>query len=370
MPTTQERAASQLLGFTGMAGLANGVAAFSLNAAANWLAFSYTPTEDKTLAKVQGYCSSVTLSPIAADADCELYSSAAQVPNASLEAKGADANPAVDFIQWSGFTSALTAGTHYWFVFKNLNALPATNFFSLRYWGGNGFPPALCGLVTSASAFAKRQSADSGATWTTTPLSQCAFIRLEFSDGSMDGFPFSTGAAVAAADRVFADDELGVQITTPSNGVLNVRGLQFFPAKIGTPTGQLRYRLYSGSTPSLLATTAPVPVANLVATAQGFPISLYFPTTQVIQPGTILTSVMAEETNSDANTNAFSTIEFTIQNTAASKALMPFGGMKKARFDGTTWTLTDTSIIPFALILDTDGEFAGGGGGPVGQQCM
>lgn len=364
--SAQKHGALQIVGFNvGATGMNNGMSTFPIDAASDWLAFSYTPPENKTLAKVQAYCSAITGSPIAADADCELYSSSAQAPASSIEAvSAADANPAVDFMQWSGFTSALTAGTQYWFVFKNANATPGSNFYTLRFGGGGTFPQGvLLGLATTQSSFAKRQTTDSGVSWAGSPVSAVAFLRLEFSDGTFDGFPFSNLAGLATLDRVFSDDELGVQFTTPSNGVLNVRGLLFYPHKVGTPTGNLRYRLYSGATPSLLATTAGVATPGQITTSLGFPTPLWFSAAQTIQPGTVLTAVMGETTQSDTSANAYSTAEFTIQNTAASKALLPFGGIKKARFDGTTWTYTDTSAVPFGLILDTDGEFGAGGGG-------
>lgn len=64
------------------------------------------------------------------------------------------------------------------------------------------------------------------------------------------------------------------------------------------------------------------------------------------------------------NGNDYRFFRFTLENSATTKAQLPFGGVQKTySTDGVTFTDTDTEAAPFQLFLDTSGEFTVSGGG-------
>jgi hypothetical protein len=110
----------------------------------------------------------------------------------------------------------------------------------------------------------------------------------------------------------------------------------------------------------LQATTFAIPKANVSGTGY---YTAYFPSTVAITPGTIV-RVTISNTAADSSSNCFrGGNEYTIHNDANSLALMPFEGtLGKSTYNGSTWTDTATTFYPFTLLLDTDAEFAAGGG--------
>jgi hypothetical protein len=352
-------ALSQLrLGIIPSLGINNSTATLAMSAAATWYGCSYNAPASKTLAAVELYVHSITAVPLAADFQIELYSdTAAGIPNATVEARTADANPAAGYVRCSGFTTALTAGTRYWFLNKNLNALPATNFWTLRFAGAQGAfaPPMLHTGTTGTSSFTKIHSTDSGATWVST-FAWAGMMMLEFSDGSFDGIPIYALVQVSPVGvGIYGARELGNLITTPLNATLNIKGFGLGVAvESGSPTGNLRGRLYNDTT--LLATSQEVYTPSQL-TGSTF-VEFTFATVQAVAGGSTLRFVFGETTQSDTSGNRFNATYWDIKNTADARGLLPFGGsMKQTYLDG-TWTEDSTKLIPGYLRLDTDGEFA------------
>lgn len=368
---TQKYGAQVIIGFM-PAPSSFGTNTLLMNAAATWMAYSFSPAENRTLSKVKTYLSAVAGTAALRKCSCDLYSSSGGLPNASLETIAtSDADPAVGWMQHSGFTTAVNAGTLYWLVFKNTAIAPTVDTFTFRYGSYETLPIWIGGTNGAFSIFHKRQSNDSGATWGAGSVPSSAFVRLEYSDATFDGFPIENAAVVSSANRVFSLAEMGVKLTTPANAVWRVKGLWFQPAKGGNPTGSLRYRLYNNAT-WLADSAGSIPAAEIFTSRTG--LALYFSDVQVIQPGTVLRAVMGETTQSDTSSNTFTLDNYTIENDANSKALFPFGGVQFTRLsdsDGVTWTDTDTQFPPFGIIFDTlGGEFAAGGGGGGGASML
>jgi len=329
---------------------------------------SFVPDQGKTLSSVSIYCSAVagTLGNISGTAN--LCGDASGIPNSGtiIETVTVPAGswPAAgNWVTFSGFTTTLTAGTRYWIVFKNTSAAPATDYPTLRH----GSSSTLTTFSNSSSAkwgWAKNSTTDSGATWPSSSVGTAGLF-IGYSDGSYDGLAVSDiSGGAAGTGGVYANRESGVVFTTPANAKLNVRGISFFVAYAGTPTGSVRYRLYEGTT--LLATTSTMGLANLTSGSWN---ALYFSSTQTLSPSTVYRAVLSETSQSDSSTNFYRVYEYTIKNDANAKAVLPFGGTLKQTYtaDATAnppvFTDVDTKIVPFALILDTDGEFAASGGG-------
>ena len=337
----------------------------ALSAANTWVAYSYVSPIAQTLNTVRAYISAIAGVPLAADADCELWSStAAGIPNAVIETVTAsDANPAVGWIQFSGFTTALSAGTQYWLIFKNLNAVPGTNNWTLRFTSGTGLTRGLFGLLSTtlaATTGAKIHTTDAGTSWTSVQICG-ASMRLGFSGGGFDGAPFENfSVATAVGQGIYSTRECGTYFTLPTNAKLNVRGVGIcITGESGTPTGNFRIRLYRDTT--LLATSQESWGSTQIASSLRF-IEGTFASVQALNGGDIIRVVGSETTQSDASTNRYNLLEHYVENDADSAALMPMGA-KRTYFDGTSWTEDATRVIPVVLVLDTGAEFAAGGGG-------
>ena len=347
----------QLLGFTPPTP-SNAASSLILNAANTWCALSFVLAESKTLSKVKLYTTSVTGTLGSTDLTCDIYSDVSGSPGTSVESRNTvTATPTgALWVEFTGFTTALTAGTRYWLVFKNVNATPTTNYLTYQ-WGSSDTSPFLLGSISPSWGWTKKHTTDAAATWISAQ-GNVSGLRLEFSDVSFNGLPVQ--ALGYSTDYIYSTRELGVLLTLPSNAKLNVRGMALFLNKIGAPAGNLRYRLYDGTT--LLATSDAVNIANVETGARWTP--AYFSTTQTLNAGLSLRASAGITTGGDAS-NYIRCYGYTVENNADSKALLPWGA-QRTYYNGTSWVETDTGILPFALILDTDGEFtATGGGGPV-----
>ncbi len=84
-----------------------------------------------------------------------------------------------------------------------------------------------------------------------------------------------------------------------------------------------------------------------------------FPSVITIAPSTVVRLTLAGASgNADASGNRWNNVEHTWDSDADSLALKPFSGTaKKTYYDGSSWTDTPGSVTPFALLLDTAGEF-------------
>lgn len=332
----------------------------ALSASATWLAYGFQ-ARGKTLNSVRAFLSATAGSLIAADVTCSLYSDSGGAPNASIEGpKSCGSAPSGSaWYDWTGFTTALTGGTQYWLVFKNANGTPGTNFPTFR-------------LITTMNSLlggsavhgdVRKTSTDSGSTWAGTSNTQIAGFRLGFSDSTYGGLPLSNYAISPSGVGVYSARELGSMFTTPANASLKVIGIgAVFNAKTGTPTGNARFRLYTGASPSLLATTdSLINASNITGVTV---LAGYFSAVQTISASTIVRAVLGETTQSDASTARFNLNAFTVDTDAASLALMPFGSFQQTYFDGSTWGETSSALVPIWLLLDDGaGEFASGGGG-------
>lgn len=350
------------------------VALSSAAAAGGWgtgfsqtgLAYGFVPTLSKQISKVKIYCSAVTGTLGATDLVADLYSDNAGVgPSTSIESRtSVTATPTVAaWVEFTGFTatSTLTAGTQYWLVFRNANATPTSNSPTYRHTGQNTFPATNAGSSLTWGSH-KYHTTDGGVTWGTGVLSVGGW-RIEFSDGTFMGVPIQNVAATTA-DYVYGNREVGVMFTSPANATINIIGISMPMARVGSTQGSLRFRLYSGNSanPTLLATTTAIPRLNLTT---GSLLTLaYFATAQTISPGTVLRVVASNSTANGDTSNAYFTQTYTIDNTAASKALLSIGGVgfqKTLTTDSTAtpvaFTETDTSTFSFGVLLDTNGEY-------------
>lgn len=340
----------------------SGMTGFALDDTSKALALSFMLAQDSVLSKIKVYCSAITGSPTAS---AWLYSeaSATGYPDASIDGPHAFGGiSALAWIESTGFTYTCLAGIRYFIVIKNTTG---STSMSVRYGNTGTGPYWICCPGNSYWGWSAMDSVD-GSTWLHPYPNTCG-MRLEFSSpAGFDGFPVygcqqTTGPASSVAR------ELGVRFITPANAKFKVRALGMPILKAGTPAGNLRFRLYD-DTPTLLATSATtIPPGRIVA-ATPIWTCIYLSSTIELAASTPYRIVQSSDANQTA-TAYYGTYEYSIENNADSKALMPLGAKETISLDGgTSFTDYDTKIVPFVMVLDTDGEFgtiaAGGGSHP------
>ena len=238
-----------------------------LNAAANWYAISFVARNSKTPSKLMAMISAVNGSIGTSDSSCSLYSDNQGKPGTLIEARSTvtAAPTAGNMLEFTGFTStsALTEGSMYWWVFKNLAASPASNYPTYRYGAADSAPlgPA---SVSNSWGWVVKTSTDSGSNWSSGTRGIIPMIRVEFSDGSFSGLPVQnivSAASLSSSLRIYGTKVFGGKLVTPSDTKLRVTGILLGPNKIGTPSGDIRARIYQGNT--RVATSFSVPKNNV-----------------------------------------------------------------------------------------------------------
>lgn len=344
-----------------------------LNSATTYLAFNFRLPATKTLNKVKLYCSGTTGSPTAAGTTCGIHPDSSGAPNATAtetkQLAGAPSGSAWN--EWTGFNTSCTANTEYWIVIKNATATPASNYATWQFISRESVPLG----ASTAQAFGNyfgwgaRYTTD-GTNWTSggSYFNQAMGIRLEMSDGSFYGLPIQA-TAIDTTDMVYSAREYGVKFTIPSTWpTINIARIGFDVASAGTnPSGGMRYRIYTGSstTPTLAGTT--ITAAQLTHINGGWK-TLPFSSPIAVAANTTVRVVCGAVSGGDSSNNLRLTV-YTVENSAGSKALMPFGAcVKTYTTDGTTFTDTDTALTPWLIQLDTAGEFTvSAAGGVKGQ---
>jgi hypothetical protein len=342
---------------------ANNTTTLALNAANTWLGYSFIADHATSLSKVRAFLSAKAGTLTSTDITCDLYSDSAGKPGSSLESRNTITSglTAGAWGEWTGFTTSLTAGTQYWLVWKNVNGTPGTNFPTFR-WAASGTGPAYTLSTSGTWGWIKSHTTTGGGGFGTV-VTPGGGWRVQYADGSYDGCPIQNIAA--SSDLVYSARESGVKFTTPGGAILQACGIAAFLAtSIGTPTGNPRLRLYTGGTPSLIATTNTI--ANALALVNGWYYGYFTDGTHGITPGSTVRLTLGEDSNSDASSNAFKLHEYTWDSDANSLALTPLEGTwGKTYFDGSAWTDTASGLFAIGLLLESGGEFASAGGGSI-----
>jgi hypothetical protein len=353
--SAQQLQIAQVLGFDPKS---PAVSTTNLNAAANWFAATFIAQSSSAPSKVRFYISAIAGSLGASDVTCDLYSEASGLPNASLESRNtlSSAIAAGAWAEWTGFTTALTAGTPYWLIVKNVNGTPGSNYPTIRF-GSAGAGDNAIGGSGDRQGIRAATSANSGGSWTFSANS-CGW-RIQFADGTFQGLPASNIAN--SADLVYLTRESGVQFVAPVNVVLNVAGIaMYIAATTGTPAGNARFGLWTGAggSPTNVDYTYSISEGAINGGSNNWFPALFANGTHAIGPGTTVRVTLADASpGSDDASHAYKMPEYTIDGDLNSLALIPWS-MQKTYYNGSSWAQTNTALFPFALILDTTGEFA------------
>lgn len=330
----------------------------------NWLAYGFIPQLGGTVSKIRVYASAVTGTLGSSDLVCNLYSDSAGSPSTSLQSSTTVTSvpTGASWVEFTGFSTALTVGTTYWIVLRNANGTPTSNSATYTYLTnssilGNSNNPALGQSLVYTST-------NSGSTWTRA-VSTGAFV-VDYGSGNIEGFPVQSGTT--GDPQIYSSREGGIKFTTPSNTTLNVIGVCAVASKTGTPTGNLRYRIYtgSGSSPTLLATTATRDAATISTTRNQKP--LYFTSPVSISADTVVRVVASETTQSDTSGNRYN-LEFITLSSSDTGILVPYTIQPEYTLStdgGATFTDTANRYVSIWLILDAQEPFSSSGGGGAG----
>lgn len=341
--------------------------AVELGNANTYAGWSLTPPASKTISELRFYVDYKAGTPVNGDARFDIWSHASDAPSASLSNTTTNSG-AITGAGWysaTGLSQAVTGSTPYWAILRNVNGTPGTNLWAIRMF--YHIPSMACNYdATGYGDYSFKRSTDAGTSWNNSQRSCAGGFRIKFTDNTYYGVPIQQIVRpndAVAGDRVYAAREVGNKFTTPANASLKAKGIVCTVNKTSTPTGNLRYRLYTGTT--LTATTDAVAPGAL---GSARPIPLYFSSTQTLTANTSYRAVIAEETNSDASTVGYNTHKVTWDSDANSLPLKPFNGTLSGTIctsscSGGSWTDDANSFYSCALLLDTAGEFASSGSG-------
>ena len=348
------------IGYFGLTAQSNGNSV-SLNASATYLAFSFVAQQAKTLNTVTVYDSAVNGTLGSTDLVAALYSDSSGLPGSSIVSSNAvSATPTgAAVVTFTGFSQGLTAGTQYWIVLSNANGTPGTNYPTYLIGANStGILPFMVG-GTGSYGNVKYQSANSGSTWTTYEGNNIN-AQFGYSDSTYDGFVFS--GLTASGISSYGQTEVGVKFSVPANAEYNVRCAAFMVKRVSTP-GNMAFKLYNGTT--LLGTTTATPYLNVSTGAEGWSRACFSSAIELTSSMTVRLTIL-DSTSSDTSSTAYATQQMYIPNVASMLALKPMDGTLSQTVttnQGSSFTDTTTTIIPFALLLDTNGEFVNQGGG-------
>jgi hypothetical protein len=326
----------------------------------NFCGLSFVISDNKILNTIRTN-NTVTASLGVNDAHCDLYDDYYGVPgNLLFSSNTLSSAIATGYNTWTGFTYPLIAMKKYWAVWKNLNGVPGTNFFSVNVAPGiePWFP------ASGNWAWQKATSVNSGTSWT-----QAAGVglRLGFSDGTYVGMLCNGGAS---------------------------------SLDIGSQNDNLIYDFYSGSgaTRTKLGTTGPIP-RQLVSLSTPSWVPAYFvpqfggnnPAVNMT-PGQSYTVVAHGDGNYKSQFGSKFTCPANVSPNVRGIAMLfalPGAGagfrINSVSFDsdansiptfpidgtaiytqsldgGSSFTDTQGLVLPFMVLLDTNGPFASSGG--------
>jgi hypothetical protein len=350
-----------------------GASTFNLNAAlsggysANWWAAYIVPLQGGTVSKIRVYCSAVTGTLVSGDLVCDLYSESNGNPNTSLQSSTTVTTipTGAAWVEFTDFSTALTAGTPYFIVLRNADATPASNAityvsYSNLLLNGNITDPQL----NQAAVFT---STNSGSTW--TRLVNIPPVVIDYGSGVVEGFPIQGAAQGGSSLQIYSSREAGIKFTTPENAKLNISGIIAVILKTGTPTGNLRYRIYSSNstTPTLTATT----LTRTAGQVSGSRSAKYIPFSSVVtlDANTVVRIVASETTQSDTSSNRFTLDEITLSSSDTG-LILPYTVQPASTLStdgGANFTDTADRIPIIWPVLDGEAPFtatsSGGSGG-------
>jgi len=326
-----------------------GVAAQYISSATNYKGMYFVAPWSKTINEVRVYVEGNVGTPTSAMkiGIYEVTSRYSATPAITL-LESVTVTPVAGAQDVTGFTTALTANKAYAVLANNVHATPGSNYFKLfastyGYW----------------SPFLPGPNATSGTALASIASPQLA-MRIKFSDTTYYGMALNAASAANTSETIYSAREVGQMWQCPFDCNVAGLGLTHFVTNVGTPTGNLRLRLYTGnSTRTLVGTTADLWVLTSGSVMQGF-----FSSPVSISKGDYINVMLGETTQSDTSSNRFQVNMIPWENTSESLGLLPNGNRMVHTTDGTTFTEYPAWQIPgMGLILENNDEHPAGASG-------
>jgi hypothetical protein len=344
-------------------------ATLALNAAATQIAYGFVPGYSKTVNELRFYFSAAAGSLAAADtvAFIRTPASGGNPGTEVATAAGATAVTGAGWVDFTGFSYAVTAGSKVFFGVKNVNANPGTNYPTVAWlsYSNNIIPGFGTGQTTIVGSMSKVATTN---TWTgiTGAVGLALGWRVKYSDGTYEGAPFAPLYS-PSSDWVYngtggSGNWRGVRFTWPNNIAGNVIGAYLPISRYNNPSGNLLAKLVTGGTTyDSVALTAGWASGN---TGQ----LVMFSTPVAIQSGADCRLVGADSA-ADSTSNCYRVLSgLNVDNTAASAAMTFLGARYTYSTNGgASWTDDATKYLPFALLIDSFSA-AGGAGFPASSQ--
>jgi hypothetical protein len=288
---------------------------------------------------------------------CDIYNDTSGLPGtsqANTETITAVPTNLPNMVEFTGLSYAMTDGVPIWFVLKNVQGTPASNYFSPMFSGGSGAGP-----LTQAAWNPIYASTNSGSTWVAGSYqSIMPPMRLQFSDGSYDGIPYTAVGNDTSHGAYGGTNEVGLAFTSPANGYLQISGAWMEITSTGTPAGNVSYKLYNAvnsSSPTLLGQTN----AYAYGSQSELFTPLYFPASSpdlIVPPLTPLYLTIACSGGSSGNMYEIMTMSWLSDTN--SQALKPFNGtLEEVYLASSTWTKVATQVPVGGLICNAYSPF-------------
>lgn len=229
----------------------------NLNSATNAVVNTFHVPRAMTLSEVWVWVNGVT-GTVTNIGTIELTAAAADgTPTGSVLESKSFTPAASSWIQTTGWTTALTAGSDYCLSVVNDDAAPASNWFSTHHQAS----------TTPGSFLDVGRHADGGS-WTarfysgswTSIFNRAGNMIAKMSDGSHLGGPFHGGGADTASDLYGSSRALvvGTPIPGPASLQYRVVAVRVGVTDAGTPAGSLGIRVYPGTPKALTPSNAPL----------------------------------------------------------------------------------------------------------------
>ena len=284
-----------------------------------------------------------------------LYTDNGAVPGSLIEAGSITASPTgAGFVTLSGFTSAsaLTDGTVYWVVVKCTAGTNATLYYGLV--GASSFIPQ--------TYISKIHSTDNGSTWTGTyrlPAFGFVIAVTDGTDTAYFGSPIfdSKGAKTQTTELLYTNggvvQEGGTKFTMLANVSFVLKAVSMFVRKQGSPSGDLRVRIYDDT--ALVATSMGLPPA-LISTS-GVRQLFHFSTPYTLIKGRTY-RIVAGNSAADSSSNCYYIYTIYHKDDDIHRSLIPMNPTCYTIYSGGSWIDSTTHIQDGLILLgDTDGEY-------------
>lgn len=248
-------------------------------------------------------------------------------------------------------TTGLVAGNEYAIV---LLTTVAGTTMTLRSYTSNGSYPTI--VLHAADGTTRTNFAEVASGQPT--------LTVVFEDDSEESLECSPYATVVT-NNISGTVAVGAKFTIPSELVVSIAGVEAaFMTRLGTPAGDLRFRIFDASDVLVAGTSVTMDKDSLVNTSSRN-LRRYFSTPVDLSAGTY--RAVFDSPDSSGGTNCWR-----LSNPIARSAAVVASGYVHTRTDNVgaapvVWTDTPGTVVPFALVID-DLAGSGGGGGSSGPK--